>query len=114
MDEKKILLEKLQDKLELEYSNFINELKYESKEYIIEQAYEITAKQEIKDYLVGREASEEELKVLLKKSYVLDNMYDKWLDTDGNLYEALQYAVDDRVGELTRESTAKELKEKAR
>ena len=114
MDEKKILLEKLQDKLELEYSNFINELKYESKEYIIEQAYEITAKQEIKDYLAGREASEEELKVLLKKAYVLDNMYDKWLDTDGNLYEALQYAVDDRIGELIRDSTAKELKEKER
>ena len=91
-----------------------NELKYESKEYIIEQAYEITAKQEIKDYLGHRELNENELKILLKKSYILDSMYDKWLDTDANFCEVLQYAVDDRVEELTRDSTAKELKEKER
>lgn len=114
MDEKKILLEKLQDKLELEFSNFIKELKYESKDYIIERAYEITTKQEIKDYLGHKELNENELKILLKKSYVLDSMYDKWLDTDANFCEVLQYAVDDRVEELTRDSAVKEAKGKER
>ena len=98
MQENDELLKKLEQELK-EYKAYVKE---RGVDYAIDRAYELTLKQEIIDCIVyDNEVSKEQRKALLKCDNVLDNCYDEWLKSDGNLREHLNYSVDKSVENIT-------------
>ena len=94
--------DKLLQKLEEELKEFKSYIKEQGVDFAIDKAYELTIKQEIIDSIIyDRTLSEEEIEVLLKCDNVLDQCYDEWLKTDGNLREHLNYSVDKSVEHIT-------------
>ena len=51
---------------------------------------------------------------MLKNKNVLDEIYDNWLDFDGNLREQLEYCVDDSISKITNSYIEKIKKNKAK
>ena len=88
------LKEKLREKINKEYYNFVTELKKLEAKEIIDRAYEYVCKQEMIYIYENKEFSEQEYKALLKCTDVLSDCYDEWLKTDANFNELLEYAVD--------------------
>ena len=67
-------------------------------DFAIDKAYELTIKQEIIDSIIyDRTLSEKEIEILLKCDNVLDQCYDEWLKSDGNIRDTLNFVVDERV-----------------
>ena len=96
------LKEKLISKLDKEYKSFVNDLKSQGVEKVIDNAYELVVKQEICDYMQFSNLEENEVKAILKHDAFLDDIYDEWLGADFNLYESLEYVISERVGDITR------------
>ena len=88
--------EKLYKKMELEYNDFILDLKKQSKEKILDSAYEKIFKEEMLSLLIpdNREYSEEEIQVLSKIKKPLDFLYREWLDLDISINDLLMESVD--------------------
>ena len=87
--------EKLLDKLRTEYRIYKKEVKEKGVEYAIDSAYEITVKQEIIDCIeCDCDLSKTEIKALLSKENVLDELYQDWISFDGNMREHIGYSVD--------------------
>lgn len=98
--EKEKLKEKLINKIELEYNNYVKKLKELSNIMIIENAYQLVTKREIANYIeYSADFSTREIKLLLKNKNVLDKMYDEWTKQDSNYYELLQFPVDKALKE---------------
>ena len=92
------LIEKLEQELK-EYKSFVKE---KGVDFAIDKAYELTVKQEVIDWIAyDNELSKEQIKALLKCDNVLEDCYDEWLKTDGNLREHLNYSVDKSVEHIT-------------
>ena len=90
--------DKLLQKLEHELKDFKEYVKEHGIDFAIDKAYELTIKQEIIDSIIyDRTLSEEEIEVLLKCNNVLDQCYDEWLKSDGNIRDTLNFVVDERV-----------------
>ena len=90
--------DKLLQKLEEELKEFKSYIKEQGVDFAIDKAYELTIKQEIIDSIIyDRTLSEEEIEVLLKCNNVLDQCYDEWLKSDGNIRDTLNFVVDERV-----------------
>lgn len=90
--------DKLLQKLEEELKEFKSYIKEQGVDFAIDKAYELTIKQEIIDSIIyDRTLSEEEIEVLLKCDNVLDQCYDEWLKSDGNIRDTLNFVVDERV-----------------
>jgi len=100
------LKEKLNNKLEKEYDEFIGELKQCKPEVIIERAYEKVTKGEMVDLIKNKDLESTEIKALLKTDNILSECYDEWLKCDGNFNEILDYAVDERIESITDEYLA--------
>ena len=98
MNENDKLLKKLEQELK-EYKSYVKE---RGVDYAIDKAYELTVKQEIIDCIAyDSNLSKEQKKALLKCDNVLNDCYDEWLKTDGNLREHLNYSVDKSVENIT-------------
>ena len=94
--------EKLYKKLENELENFKTQMKENGVDYAIDRAYELTTKQEIIDSIqFDHSLSKTEIKALLSKENVLDEMYDDWLSFDGNMREHINYSVDKSLNIIT-------------
>lgn len=91
------MCEILENKLLQEYTNFINELMNKSKEEILNSAYEITCKQEIKDILCNSDLDDLEIKALLEEENILTEFYHDWLDCDVPLSNSMEYCVQDSI-----------------
>ena len=90
--------DKLLQKLEEELKEFKSYIKEQGVDFAIDKAYELTIKQEIIDSIIyDRTLSEEEIEILLKCDNVLDQCYDEWLKSDGNIRDTLNFVVDERV-----------------
>lgn len=94
------LRDKLEQKVDKEYDNFIENFKSKGVDFLVENAYEVVTKQEIRDYLIFSRFDEKELKALIKSEDILDDLYSEWLHADGNLYESLEHVIQERVGEF--------------
>ena len=93
--EKQKLKTKLVDKIELEYNNYVKELKKLSNIMVIESAYQLVTKREIANYIENElNLSTHEIYLILRNENVLDKMYDNWNKQCGNYYELLQFPVD--------------------
>ena len=84
----------LQKKLELDYRDFIDELKKERVDVIIERAYEVVIKQSLIDYLLAKDMDSDDVKALLQKGNLLDILYDEWMESDEELYALYQEQED--------------------
>ena len=94
--------EKLYKKLEIELKYFKDKIKEKGIDYVIDRAYELTAKQEIIDSIMyDHQLSKTEIKALLSRDNVLDEMYDDCLSFDGNMREHINYSVDKSLGIIT-------------
>ena len=94
--------DKLLRKLEQELNHYKEYVKEKGVDFAIDKAYELTVKQEVIDCIAyDNELSKEQIKALLKCDNVLEDCYDEWLKTDGNLREHLNYSVDKSVENIT-------------
>ncbi len=97
------LLNNLCDKVTAEYVKFIEDMKKQSAEYIIDSAYEIVWKDNITQFI------ETESPMLSKKQYVallsanntLGEIYDEWL-SNGELhtYDDIAVLLEDTAGKI--------------
>lgn len=118
MEENEVkVLSKLKDdlikKLEKEYNEFKEMYMSLSPKEMVDRAYELVVKQELLDsfnYDMGYD--KEELQALLKQDSLLQQAYDEWLDTDGNLRSALEFSVDNVVFDAVKDSQEIKLSDK--
>ncbi len=103
----------LNEKVEQEYASFKKELEQKSPKEIIEKAYELVVKQEIKDELKEKNLTKDELKALLKEKDLLSECYEDWRNSDGRLGEVISYTIDDSI-EIIEQEYKKENKQKVK
>lgn len=105
--------EKLLDKLRTEYRIYKKEVKERGVEYAIYSAYEITAKQEIIDCIeCDCVLSKTEIKALLSKKDLLDELYQDWISFDGNMREHINYSVDKSLESIVNDYKKEHIKSK--
>ena len=92
----------LETKLEREFNHFKRGLKKLPKNKIIDKAYEITAKEEIKDTLINMELHDAEKEMLFMQDDVLNEFYHDWLDCDVPLGDSMQYCIEESIATLTK------------
>ena len=92
----------LETKLEIEFNHFKRGLKKLPKNKIIDKAYEITAKEEIKDTLINMELHDAEKEMLFMQDDVLNEFYHDWLDSDVPLGDSMQYCIEESIATLTK------------
>ncbi len=92
----------LKDKLEREFKEFKKELKKLPKYKIMEKAYELTAKEEIKDYLINMDLHETEKELLFLQDDTLKEFYHDWLDCDVPLGDSMKECIEESVATLTK------------
>ena len=95
------LKDKVMQKINNEYDNFIKDLKQCEPEVIIDKAYEHVCKQEMIYLFEDRDLSVQECKALLKCPNILNDTYDEWLGTGDNIYNVLKLAVDNSIEHIT-------------
>lgn len=91
------LKQRVQEKLTNEYNDFINELKNERPQVILERAYEKVCKEEMLYAFEKKTLDVKECKALLKCPNILNDCYDEWLKSDGNFNEMLDYSIDNSI-----------------
>ena len=92
----------LETKLEREFNHFKKGLKKLPKNKIINKAYEITAKEEIKDTLINMELHDTEKEMLFYQDDILNEFYHDWLDCDVPLGDSMQYCIEESIATLTK------------
>ena len=97
---KKMLMKKVEHEL-FDYKQ--NLIKDYNLEQIIEQAYEINFKKQIKDILDSKVLGRNEIKILLKTDNIVDKLYDYWEHSDGNIWEQLEDRVDEKLDKMVLE-----------
>lgn len=92
----------LETKLEREFNHFKKGLKKLSKNKIIDKAYEITSKEEIKDILINMDLHDAEKEMLFYQDDILNEFYHDWLDCDVSLGDSMQYCIEESIATLTK------------
>ena len=105
--------DKLYKKLENELKDFKIKMKENGVDYAIDRAYELTTKQEIIDSIeFDHDLSKTQIKALLSRENILDELYDDWLSFDGNMRENINYSVDESLNLITDEYKKDKIKTK--
>lgn len=105
--------DKLYQKLENELKDFKTKMKENGVDYAIDRAYELTTKQEIIDSIeFDHDLSKTQIKALLSRENILDELYDDWLSFDGNMRENINYSVDESLNLITHEYKKDKIKTK--
>lgn len=100
---KKVSLDTLlSNKLDKEYEDFCKRLMKEDKSKIMNSAYEITVKEELKDEIKNMDLHDEEKEIMLIVDDLLNEFYHDWLDCDTPLGESLRDNLQESVAALTR------------
>lgn len=92
----------LETKLEREFKAFKKDLKKLPKNKIIDKAYELTAKEEIKDTLINMDLYDAEKEMLFYQDDILNEFYHDWLDCDVPLGDSMQYCIEESIATLTK------------
>lgn len=92
----------LETKLEREFKAFKKDLKKIPKNKIIDKAYEITAKEEIKNILINMDLHDAEKEILFYQDDILNEFYHDWLDCDVSLGDSMQYCIEESIATLTK------------
>ena len=92
----------LETKLEREFNHFKKGLKKLPKSKILEKAYELVCKEEIKEELKYMELHDTEKEIIFMQDDVLNEFYHDWLDEDTTLGESMQNSISESIATLTR------------
>ena len=92
----------LETMLEREFNHFKKGLKKLPKGKIIEKAYELICKEEIKEELKYMELHDVEKELMIIRGNVLDEFFKDWLDCDVPLGESMQDSIRDSIAIMTR------------
>lgn len=92
----------LNNKLDNEFASFCENTKTKSPQEILNSAYEITVKEEIKDSLKSMELYPLEVSALLKQKDILSEFYHDWLNVDTPLGEVLENSIQESLAMVTR------------
>jgi len=100
--------ERLYNKLEKEFKDFIEKMKDNDPEVIVNNAYQITIKEELLAMLYPSEQYNiEEIKALYKIENPLEELYQGWMDSDAGIHSVLEDSVSDTLEEVLREQKEK-------
>lgn len=107
MDTKNMDIEQLSndlcDKVNAEYTEFIEDMQKQSAEYIIEAAYEIVWKDNIAQFIENEPftLSMKQYAALLSAKNTLDEIYDEWLSNgDLHTYDDIAVTLEDTAGKI--------------
>lgn len=89
------LKNKLNEKLQKEYDNFIEKLKSLPPEQVIASSYEKVFKEELMTTVQYKDLSRMEINALLKLDHPLDSLYQEWLKNDFSYLPLLKDTVND-------------------
>lgn len=92
----------LDEKLDNEFTSFCENVKTKSPQEILNSAYEITVKEEIKDSLKSMDLYPLEVSDLLKQKDILSEFYHDWLNVDTPLSEVLENSIQESLAMVTR------------
>lgn len=114
MDEMEIKKE-LYDKLEKEYKDFIEEMKSNEPEVIVNSAYQIAIKEELVSmfYPESDQYAIDEIKALNKTDKPLEELYQGWMDCDAGIHSVLEDSVSDTLEDIKQEQLQKNKKNKS-
>lgn len=109
MTKNEMLNQKVCDKMQAEFDEFIVELKTKSSSEIIECAYELIYKEDILqsfdfDIRGNNPLTNEQAKALLSLKYPLDYLYHEWVEYDGSVLDTLRlsnnFAIEKQIEHL--------------
>lgn len=106
------LRDQLYEKASKEQSDFVENLKHQTPEQIIEQAYELIMHEDILMTFEGDYLSDKQIKELLKFDHPLSACYDRWLKVDCSHMDMLRDTVSDFADRLIKEQEEKEKRHK--
>ena len=96
------LKDTLMKKVEQELYNYKqNLIKNFTPKEIIQEAYEINFKDQIRDILDSSILGRGKIKVLLKTDNVVDKLYNYWEYSDGYIWDKLEDRVNEKIEEMT-------------
>lgn len=98
----------LEEKLDKEFKELCENLEQKTPREIIDRAYEITVKEEIKEELISMNLHDKEKIIMLGQKDLLNEFYHDWLDTDVSLGEALEYTLEESIANMTRYANREE------
>ena len=107
------LMKELQEKLSVEFSNYIEELKQLNPDQIIKKSYETTTKESIKYLISDSFYSDDTVKILLKTDNILQIMYDGWMDNDASLSMVFEDTIDEEIDFIVEEYKEEKTKNKS-
>ncbi len=109
------LKEMLMKKIDQELFNYKqNLIKNYTPEEIIQEAYEINFKEQIRDIIDSSMLGRQEIRVLLKTDNVVGKLYDYWTHSDGNIWDLLEDKVNEKIEKITIEYDKQKRQEKVR
>ncbi|MBQ8234747.1 MAG: DUF3848 domain-containing protein [Bacilli bacterium] len=99
----------LYNKLEKEFKDFIEEMKTNEPEVIVNSAYPIVMKEELLSmfYPESERFDIEEIKALNKIDSPLEELYQGWMDSDEGIHSVLEDSVSNTLEEVLREQKEK-------
>lgn len=92
----------LANKLDREFKEFCQNLMKKDKTVILDSAYEITVKDELKEEIKNMDLYEEEKEMMFLQEDLLNEFYHDWLDCDTPLGDSLKECLEESVATLTR------------
>lgn len=91
-------MEELLEKLEKELEDYKLSVKEKGVDFAIDRAYEITIKQEIINSIkYDQELFDIEIKRLLTREDLLDEMYDDWTGANSNIRDNISCSVEETI-----------------
>lgn len=100
---------KLYERMQKEYNDFINNLKEASPKEIIDSSYQITMKEELVSmfYPECNDFSIEEIKTLNKTKKPLEELYQGWMDCEYGINSVLKDSAYDTIEFIQKEQKQK-------
>lgn len=109
------LKEMLMKKIDQELFNYKQDLiKNYTPEEIIQEAYEINFKEQIRDIIDSSMLGRNEIKMLLKTDNILGKLYDYWEHSDGSIWGLLEDKVSEKIEKMSVEYNKQKIQEKVR
>jgi len=100
---------KLYEKMQKEYNDFIEEMKNNEPQFIVNNAYQIVIKEELVAmfYPESEQYDIDEIKALNKTKNPLEELYQGWMDSDAGIHSVLEDNVSDTIEEIQKEQREK-------
>ncbi len=100
---------KLYEKMQKEYNDFIEEMKNNEPQFIVNNAYQIVIKEELVAmfYPESEQYVIDEIKALNKTKNPLEELYQGWMDSDAGIHSVLEDNVSDTIEEIQKEQREK-------